>query len=35
LVGTNDNAKRFVRWMMFSSRLGQFALAKRLLFGGE
>jgi hypothetical protein len=32
LVGTNDGARRFVRWMMFSNRLSQFALAKRSLF---
>jgi hypothetical protein len=35
LVGTNDGAKRFVRWMMFSNRLSQFALAKRLLFDNK
>ena len=31
LIGTNEEARRFVRWMMFSNRLGQFVLAKRLL----
>jgi hypothetical protein len=35
LTGTNKGAKHFVRWMMFSGRLGQFSLAKRLLFPGE
>jgi hypothetical protein len=32
LVGTYEEAKRFVRWMMSSNRLSQCALAKRLLF---
>jgi hypothetical protein len=35
LVGTKQGAKLFVRWIMFSGRLGQFSLAKRLLFSGE
>jgi len=35
MVGTNEGAKHFVRWMMYSGRLGQFALAKRLLFDSE
>jgi hypothetical protein len=35
LVGTGQGAKTFVRWMMVSGRLGQFSLAKRLLFSGE
>jgi hypothetical protein len=35
LVGTVDGAKCIVRWMMFSNRLRQFALAKRLLYAGE
>jgi len=35
MIGTNKGAKHFVRWMMFSGRLGQFALAKRLLFDSE
>lgn len=35
LIGTADSAKRIVRWMMFSNRLGQFVLAKRLLYAGE
>jgi hypothetical protein len=26
MVGTNEVAKHFVRWMMYSGRLGQFAL---------
>jgi hypothetical protein len=28
-------ARHFVRWMMYSGKLGQFALAKRLLFDSE
>ena len=32
LVGTAEGAKSIVKWMMFSNCLGQFALAKRLLF---
>jgi hypothetical protein len=35
MVGTNEGAKHFVRWMMYSGRLRQFALAKRLLFDSE
>jgi len=35
MIGTNKGAKHFVRWMMYSGRLGQFALAKRLLFDSE
>ena len=35
MVGTNEGAKHFVRWMMYSGKLGQFALAKRLLFDSE
>jgi len=35
LVGTKQGAKKFVRWMMVSGRLGQFSLARRLLFSGE
>lgn len=35
LVGTPKAAKIFVKWMMYSGRLGQFALAKRLLFHSE
>jgi len=35
LVGTNNGARRFVQWMMFSNRLSQFALAKRLLFDSK
>ena len=35
MVGTNEGAKHFVRWMMYSGRLKQFALAKRLLFDSE
>jgi len=30
-----DIARHFVRWMMYSGRLKQFALAKRLLFDSE
>ena len=32
LVGTNKRAKKFVQWIMYSGRLAQFALAKRLLY---
>jgi hypothetical protein len=35
MVGTNEGAKHFVQWMMFLERLGQFALAKRLLFDSK
>ena len=35
MVGTNEGAKPFVPWMMYSGRLKQFALAKRLLFDSE
>ena len=35
MVGTNEGAKHFVRWMMHTGRLRQFALAKRLLFDSE
>jgi hypothetical protein len=35
LVGTNEGAKHFARWMMHSGRLKQFALAKRLLYDSE
>jgi hypothetical protein len=35
LIGANETAKAFVRWMMFSGRLGQFMLAKRLLYLSE
>jgi hypothetical protein len=35
MVGTNEGAKHFVRWMMFSDRLRQFALAKRLLYDSK
>ena len=35
LVGTAKGARKFVRWMMYSDRLGQFALAKRLLYTSE
>jgi hypothetical protein len=35
MVGTNEGAKHFVRWIMYSGRLRQFALAKRLLFNSE
>jgi len=35
LVGVNEAVKGFVRWMMFSGRLGQFTLAKRLLYPSE
>jgi hypothetical protein len=32
LIGDKEAVKSFTRWMMCSSRLSQFALAKRLLF---
>jgi hypothetical protein len=35
MIGTNEGARHFVRWMMFLERLGQFPLAKRLLFDSE
>ena len=35
MIGTNKGAKLFVWWMMFSGRLGQFSLAKRLLFDSK
>ena len=38
LTGTNIGAKTFTKWIMLSGRLGQFSLAKRLLyasFSGE
>ena len=35
MVGTNEGTKHFVRWMMHTGRLRQFALAKRLLFDSE
>ena len=35
MIGTNKGAKHFVRWIMFTNRLQQFALAKRLLFDSE
>jgi hypothetical protein len=35
MVGANEGAKHFAQWMMYSGRLRQFALAKRLLFDSE
>ena len=35
LTGRAQATKGFARWMMGSGRLGQFALAKRLLYGSE
>jgi len=35
MIGTNEGAKHFVRRMMCTGRLKQFALAKRLLFDSE
>jgi hypothetical protein len=32
LIGTNEGAKKLTEWMMRSGRLGQFSLAKRLLY---
>jgi hypothetical protein len=35
MVGTNEGARHFVRWMMYLGRLRQFALAKGLLFDSK
>ena len=35
LVGMNEAAKCFVKWIMQSNRLSQFSLAKRLLYHSE
>ena len=35
LIGDREAVKSFTRWMMCSGRLGQFELAKRLLFYSE
>jgi hypothetical protein len=35
LIGCAQATKGFARWMMGSGRLGQFALAKRLLYDSE
>ena len=35
LMGCTQAMKGFARWMMGSGRLGQFMLAKRLLYGSE
>jgi hypothetical protein len=35
LIGRAQATKGFARWMMGSGRLGQFALAKRLLYDSE
>jgi hypothetical protein len=35
MIGTNEGAKHFVQWRMYSVRLGQFILAKHLLFDSE
>jgi len=35
LVGSTTAVRGFVQWMMFTNRLGQFSLAKRLLFHSE
>ena len=32
LIGTNSGAKRLAEWMIRSGKLGQFALARRLLY---
>jgi hypothetical protein len=32
LIGTNGGAKKLAEWMICSGRLGQFSLAKRLLY---
>jgi hypothetical protein len=32
LIGTNSGAKRLIEWMIRSGRLGQFSLARRLLY---
>ena len=33
LIGTNGGARRLAEWTIRSGRLGQFSLAKRLLYG--
>jgi hypothetical protein len=35
LVGTCKEAQCFTKWMMFSNRLAQFTLAKRLLYNSK
>lgn len=35
LIGSWEAVRSFARWMMFSGRLGQFQLAKRLLYNSE
>jgi hypothetical protein len=32
LIGTSSRAKRLAEWMICSGRLGQFSLARRLLY---
>jgi len=32
LIGTNSEAKRLAEWLIRSGRLGQFSLARRLLY---
>jgi hypothetical protein len=32
LIGTNRGAKKLAEWMIRSGRLGQFSLAKRVLY---
>jgi hypothetical protein len=32
LIGTSSGAKRLAEWMIRSGRLGQFSLARRLLY---
>jgi hypothetical protein len=32
LVGSNERAKNFTEWLIHSGRLGQFSLARRLLY---
>jgi hypothetical protein len=32
LIGTNEGARKLAEWMIRSERLGQFSLAKRLLY---
>jgi len=35
MIGINEGARHFVRWMMYLGRLKRLALAKRLLFDSE
>jgi hypothetical protein len=35
LIGSWEAVRSFAQWMMFSGRLGQFQLAKRLLYNSD